>query len=54
MKNQSTFVFKVTFDSTSILLKVQARDEEEAFDKLAKKREVKDCFKVELVRTGDS
>lgn len=48
-----TYVFKVTFNATSILLKIEAKDEQEAYDKLTRKKEVKDCFKVELVSTAN-
>lgn len=41
-----TFVFKAVWHATSLLIKVDAEDEEEAFDKAAKRRDTRGCLNL--------
>jgi len=51
--NKHTFVFEVEFRSTAILIKVVARDEDEAWEKIHKRRETKYCYQIKLKKMID-
>ena len=46
---QHTFIFKARYRSTAKLIKVVARDEDEAVMKAAKRTDVKGCMELTLV-----
>lgn len=45
-----TFVFKAIWPSTMKLIKVEASDEDVAFDKAFKLKELKGCLQLKLMR----
>ena len=48
-----TFIFKASFRSTAVWIKVTAADEDEAWEKAVKRREVKGCTDLIFVEERD-
>lgn len=48
-QSKQTYIFRASWASTGTTLKVQASDEDEAWEKVSKERSIKGCLKIELV-----
>lgn len=49
-----TFVFKCSWPSTCKYVTIEARDEDEAFEKAERRRDLKGCKKIDFVREKDA
>lgn len=50
MRKIQTYVFKLSWQSTAKLIRIQARDEDQALEKAVKSKESKNCCSIKLVR----